>query len=126
MPKKVAIKVYHGFGHMHDLLVFGHVFQKNAPIRTHYTRNPWRNMVRLLRLFFLKPVPKVPLVLDWEGQPVKGHSEQDGFFHIEWASRESTPAGWHTVKVSCNNNDQVPCEVGVGKIFVPHITQYAF
>src|SRR5688500_1043602 len=126
MPKKVAIKVYHGFGHMHDLTVFGHVFRKNAKIRTHYTRNPVRNFFRLLRLFFLKPVPDVSLSLKWEGQLVKAHSEYDGFFHAEWSSHKETDAGWHAVKVFCDSTDVMPCDPGEGSIFIPHITQFGF
>lgn len=125
MPKRIAIKVYHGFGHKHDLLVFGHVFRKNAKVHTHYTHNPVQNLFRLLKLFFLKPVPDIPLSLEWEGQSVKGESEKDGFFHIEWSSDKETDAGWHSVKVSCNNK-QVPCLPGEGKIFIPHLTQFGF
>jgi phosphatidate phosphatase APP1 len=123
MPKKIAIKVYHGYGHMHDLVAFGHVFRRNAKLHTHYTRNPVRNLIRLLRLFFLQPVPNIPVTVEWEGQIVDGHSESDGFFRVEWSSNTTTPAGWHEVQVRCDRKNAEP---GHGRIFVPHITQYAF
>jgi phosphatidate phosphatase APP1 len=125
MPKKLAIKIYHGFGHMHDLLVFGHVFRKNAKVQTHYTHNPLVNMIRLLKYFFLKPVPGVPLTLDWNGQTIKDESESDGFFSIEWSSEGETAAGWHDVKVDCLV-EGMSCIPGEGKIFVPHSTQFGF
>jgi phosphatidate phosphatase APP1 len=125
MPKKLAIKIYHGFGHMHDLLVFGHVFEKNVRIRTHYTHNPLVNMVRLLKYFFLKPVPGVPVTLHWNGQSIKGKSEADGFLSIEWSSKNEVEAGWHDVKVGCTQ-DGISCIPGEGKIFVPHSTQFGF
>ena len=125
MPKKLAVKIYHGFGHMHDLLVFGHVFRKNARVHTHYTYNPLANMLRLLKYFFLKPVPDIPLTLEWNDQSVKGKSEDDGFFSIEWSAEREIEAGWHDVKVKCAGESR-SCIPGEGKVFVPHSTQYAF
>ena len=81
-------------------------------------------MVRLIRLFFIRPIPHVPLVLDWNNQQVAGQSEFDGFVKFEWASETSVAAGWHEVTVKSGAGaDQV---TGRGGLFVPHITQYGF
>ena len=125
-PKNVQapfVKVYHGFGHAHDLHVFGHVFKKQPPgLRT--GNNLLANIYNLLRLFFVKPLGGVPVRLLWEQQQIDGTTETDGFFHFEWQSIESVPAGRHTVTVQCMNEQGQPIAWGQGMIQVPHITQY--
>lgn len=122
MSSKAAIKVYHGFGHKHNMEVFGHVFGKKASFIHHSSRNPLVNLLALFRLFFMKPLAHVPVHIQWGGQVVHSHSEYDGFFRFSWNSVEETPAGWHDVEVKSTN--EVSVSLGRGKIFVPHITQY--
>lgn len=120
MSKQKAIKIYHGFGHKHDLVVFGHVFRQLPKYAASPSRNPVVNLFRLLRLFFIKPVAEAPLQLTWDHQGLNGKSEFDGFFRFEWVSRKETPAGWHPVVVKSDT------AIGRGEVFVPHLTQYAF
>lgn len=124
MSKKGAIKVYHGFGHKHDMEIFGHVFSKSGVLRQRYSRNPLTNMLTLFRLFLVKPVAKIPVQLTWQQQVVPSHTEYDGFFRFAWAANEETPAGLHEVEVC--GADGVVVEPAKGHIFVPHITQFAF
>lgn len=116
------IRIYHGYGHKHNLLLYGHVLKGKPPARKKFSNNRLRNMVRLLRLFFIKPLPDVPLTLSWNQQRIEGKSEFDGFIKFEWESDESVPAGWHSVSVS--TNDATDQATGHGGLFVPHITQY--
>ncbi|MET0634895.1 MAG: phosphatase domain-containing protein [Chitinophagaceae bacterium] len=116
------IRLYHGYGHTHDLLLYGHVMSGKAPARKKFTNNRLRNMVHLVRLFFIRPLPDVPLTLQWNKQLLNGRSEYDGFIKFEWASDESVPAGWHGVEVRSDDTGQVV--TGKGGVFVPHITQY--
>jgi phosphatidate phosphatase APP1 len=122
MSKKLAIKVYHGFGHTHDIVLYGHVFRKHPPIYHHYYNSHFRNMLRLLQLFFVKPVPNVPVQFKWQDQVVDAKTEYDGFFRAEWTSTKETEAGWHDIKVRVPGEEQI----GEGKIYIPHSTQYAF
>lgn len=124
--KKIAIKVYHGFGHAHDIVLYGHAFRKKARSFDQFSNNPITNLLRLLRLFFVKPVPGVDIEVEWQEQRIKGHTEDDGFFRAEWTSATDIDAGWHGVRVTGSRADGGLQGEGVGKIFVPHLTQYAF
>jgi len=124
MNNKGSIKVYHGFGHKHDMEVFGHVFNKQRTLRDKYSANVILNMTALFRLFFVKPLPEIPVQLTWQKQKIEGQTEYDGFFRIAWQSVEEVPAGWHNVEVSGQNG--IGIQTGHGKIFVPHITQFGF
>lgn len=121
---KKYIKLYHGYGHKNDLLLYGHLLARRPVMRKRYSRNIFSNIIYLLRLFFVKPVPCAPVELNWHGQVLQQTTERDGFIKFEWNSRESIPAGWHPVSVQYKANGQPV--TGNGQLFVPHITQYAF
>jgi phosphatidate phosphatase APP1 len=123
-PGKKFIKIYHGYGHMHDLLLYGHLFNRKTVTRKRYSKNAFSNIVYLLRLFFVKPVPHANVELYWQNQVFNQKTETDGFIKFEWASVKPVPAGWHPVKVQYNEEGK-PVS-GEGELFVPHKTQYAF
>ena len=50
------IKVYHGYGHQHDLVLYGHVLKGKPSERGKLTANTFKNVVGLIRLFFVKPL----------------------------------------------------------------------
>lgn len=121
---KKFVKIYHGYGHQHDMLLYGHLFTHPTVTRKRYSRNVFSNIIYLLRLFFIKTVPCAPVELHWGNQLIQQKTERDGFIKFEWASREPVPAGWHDVAVEYEEpGEQV---TGKGQLFVPHITQYAF
>jgi len=126
MFDKADVKIYHGFGHTHDLVVFGHVFKRKPSPRNKYTENVFHNIIQLLKLFFVKPLPNVPVQLTWQGQIFKSKTEKDGFFRFSWKSANHIPAGWHSLIVECLNTNGDVIGSDDGKIFVPHITQFAF
>jgi phosphatidate phosphatase APP1 len=126
MQERTAIKIYHGYGHTHDLFVFGHVFKKLPAKRKKYTNNPFSNIIRLFRLFFVKPLPRVRVRLLWYDQLLEGISETDGFFKFEWKATHEVAAGWHPVVVNSLDENGLVTGKGEGMIFIPHSTQYGF
>jgi phosphatidate phosphatase APP1 len=127
MGKKVAsIKVYHGYGHTHNLVVYGHVFKFKAKTEQNFSNNFFVNLVHIFKLFVVKPYPFVNVTLDFNGQLVDTKTAYDGFFKFEWKSNIDVPAGWHQVNVKAFDDNGVELAQAEGKIFVPHITQYAF
>src|SRR3954465_13691982 len=92
------VKVYHGYGHTHDLIVYGHVFKSRPVIRRKYTSNVLVNILHLVRLFFVEPLPCAKVQLEWRNQTYYSQAEDDGFFKFEWASENVSP-GWHKVVV---------------------------
>ncbi|HKG07758.1 MAG TPA: phosphatase domain-containing protein [Pedobacter sp.] len=126
MNKSVAVKVYHGYGHTHNLVVYGHVFKHKAKTKQVFSNNFLVNIVHLLKLFILKPYPFVQVRLTFNGQEVYQKTEYDGFFKFEWAAYQNVEAGWNGVMVEALDEHGVVLATGQGQIFVPHITQYAF
>ncbi len=126
MNKSTSVKVYHGYGHTHNLVVYGHVFRFKAKTTQKFSNRLFVNIVHLFKLFILKPYPFVKVRLLFNGQVINNTTEYDGFFKFEWKANEEVKAGWHGVQVEAIDEDGSVLASGLGKIFVPHITQYAF
>lgn len=120
-----TVKVYNGYGHTHDLVVYGHVFRNKPVIRRKYTNNVLLNVMHIIRLFFVEPMPCVKVQLQWRDQTFDSQTEDDGFFKFEWSSHDVN-AGWHQVVVRYIDKGGSTVASGEGKVFVPHSTQYAF
>jgi phosphatidate phosphatase APP1 len=126
MNQKVSIKVYHGYGHTKNLVVYGHVFKKRAATNQVYSNSFFTNIIYLLKLFILKPYAFAKVRLNFYGQIIDQTAAYDGFFKFEWAATESVSAGWHEVKVEALDDSEVALATHTGSVYVPHITQYAF
>ncbi len=124
---RLFVKIYHGYGHAQNLIVFGHVL-KNKPAHTseQYTHNIMPNIVRLIRLFIVKPVAGARLRLRWGNQLQYTTSQEDGFFKFEWQAPEGVKAGWNRITIDCIDEQDNILGTGEGHLFVPHIAQYAF
>jgi phosphatidate phosphatase APP1 len=118
-----TVKVYKGFGHENNLIVSGHVLAVSSVPTTTYSKSILRNIFHLFKLFFVKPLPGVPVVLRWNEQRVYAKTEADGFFKLEWVSDTKVAAGLHPVQVDCLDPEGAVLASGQGEFFVPHITQ---
>jgi phosphatidate phosphatase APP1 len=118
-----VIKVYQGFGHQQHMVVFGHVLARSPRPQSYARNNIIRNMLQLLRLFFVKPLPGAHVQLQWENKVIETSTEYDGFFKLEWASPSSVPAGTHRVTVAYIDQTNNQVYRGEGSVVVPHITQ---
>jgi phosphatidate phosphatase APP1 len=126
MSNAASLKVYHGYGHTHNLVVYGHVFKFKAKTTQNFSNNLFVNIAHLFKLFVIKPYPFVRVRLYFYHQMVEQKTEYDGFFKFEWEAETDVAAGWHDVKVEALDNHAEVIAQGEGKIYVPHITQYAF
>ena len=123
---KASVKVYHGYGHTHNLIVFGHVLRNRLFIQRHYTRNIFVNIFNVFRSFFITPLHDASVRLQWQNQTFYSKTEKDGFFKFEWESDNEVEAGWHILSVDLIDTYGNTTATGEGKIFVPHKTQYGF
>lgn len=121
-----TVKVYHGYGHKNNLVIYGHVLAGKPAMRTKFTDNIFYNIWHLFKLFLVKPVPLVKVQLTWENQVFYSKTDVKGFFKFEWASDNDVEAGWHFVTVNFLNEQNQVVNTGEGKVFVPHSTQYGF
>lgn len=126
MKKKAAVKIYHGFGHTHNLIVFGHVFKKLPAVRFSYRDNIFLNIFHLFKLFLVKPLPYVTVRLMLENNTVETKTADDGFFKFEWEADHEIAAGWHTVTVNSYDENGEMTATAEGNVFIPHSTQYGF
>jgi phosphatidate phosphatase APP1 len=115
--------VYKGFGHANNLVVTGHVLGVSSFPTVRYSGNIFLNVFHLFKLFFVKPLAGVPVILYWNHQRIHAVTEKDGFFRFEWVSDTSVPAGIHEVTVSHVSETGEVIASGKGAFFVPHITQ---
>lgn len=121
-----TVKVYHGYGHTHNLVVYGHVLAGKAVSPRKYNHHVGTNVLHLAKLFFIKPIANVQVQLQWENQPFYSTTRTDGFFKFEWQSTTEVAAGWHPIMVHLLNKQGDIAATGEGKVFVPHSTQYGF
>ncbi|WP_432714506.1 App1 family protein [Pedobacter sp.] len=126
MNKSASVKIYHGYGHTHNLVVYGHVFKYRALTHQVFSDNLFVNILHLLKLFVLKPMPFTKVRLRFLDDVVDQKTEYDGFFRFEWEASKNVNAGWHVVKVETLDEEDNVIAESAGKIYVPHITQYAF
>jgi len=122
----ISVKVYHGFGHKHNLTLYGHVYKNRFAKERNYHTNIIANIIYLVKLFCIKPVNGAKVQLVWNGQVIPGTTEEDGFYKFEWQSEDEVPAGWHPVEVNLLNDNGEIVKTGRGKVFVPHVTQFGF
>lgn len=126
MNNSVSVKIYHGYGHTHNLVVYGHAFRFRAKSTQNYSNNLFVNIIYLIKLFMLKPYPQARVRLSFYDQQLEGMTAYDGFFKFEWEALTEVSAGWHPVKAELLDENGLVLATNAGSIYVPHITQYAF
>ncbi|RYU94736.1 App1 family protein [Emticicia agri] len=122
----VFVKVYHGYGHTHNLVVYGHVLAGKPAKPDKFSDNLIINTLQLVRLFFVKPLANIRVSLQWGNKQLYNTTESDGFFKFEWQSDTEVDAGWHEITIHVVNEQNQSIVSGKGKIFIPHSTQYGF
>ena len=95
-----VIKVYNGYGSYDKLLIFGHALKLSPLPRKKYRKNVFSNSYGLLRLFMVRPLVNARLKVIWESNIFETHTEDDGFFKLEWKPDRPLSPGWYSVMVS--------------------------
>jgi phosphatidate phosphatase APP1 len=126
LTNELLIKVYHGYGHVEQLVIYGHVFRQSPLPRKRYSKSVLNNTWALLRLFMVKPYPNARLQMTWQGQQLNTVSDENGFYKFEWKDQPPLEQGWHEVIVELVNKDNVVLTQSKGSIYIPHPTQYGF
>lgn len=121
-----SVKVYNGYGHKNNIILYGHVLCGKHANENRYSNNPLINALHLLRLFMVKPKSGFLLEMHWGKQIFTTTSEEDGFFKFEWQSDHEVEAGWHSIVVKLLSNTHETLAHTTGKVFIPNSTQYAF
>jgi phosphatidate phosphatase APP1 len=125
ISNKPVIKLYNGYGQSNSLLIMGHVLKRSPLPPRHYRKNFLANTIALIRLFIVKPMPKVKLVLQWDEQELDVLTDKDGFFKFEWKDRPPLPQGWQQVRVRAYQGSK-EIATAEGQVYIPYTTQYGF
>lgn len=126
LTDRTIIKVYHGFGHAHDLTVYGHVLKFGPIPRKHYSKSVITNTLALLRLFMVKPYAAANVEMNWKGKIYTAETDNDGFFAFKWEADPDLAHGWHDLTIDMTDANRNMIASGKGGVYVPHSTQYAF
>jgi phosphatidate phosphatase APP1 len=124
-----VLKVYHGYGNASEMLLFGHVFSLSPLPRKKYRKNFWTNTLALLRSFMVWRVADAVVTVEWEDQLVHSTTAKDGFFRLDWKTKNPAKPGLHTVQVQLRKSPAKDASIiatAPGYIVVPHANQYAF
>lgn len=121
-----SVKVYNGYGHKNNIILYGHVLRGYHTLENRYSNNPFINALHLLRLFMVKPRSGFLLEMHWGEQIFVTLSQEDGFFKFEWQSNVEVTAGWHSIDVFLLSSKREILTKAIGKVFIPNSTQYAF
>jgi phosphatidate phosphatase APP1 len=126
LTRETVIKVYHGYGHAEQLLLYGHVFRQSPLPRKRYRQSILNNSWALLRLFLVKPYPNARLRTRWDGQELYSDADASGFFKFEWKDIPPLEQGWNELTVELLDRENRVISTGRGSIYIPHSTQYGF
>ena len=120
-----VIKLYHGYGHTNQLVIYGHVLKFSPLPRKKYRKSVLRNTWALLRLFMVKPFANVEVAMKWEEETFFVTTDESGFFKFEWKDKPPLHRGWLQVTVMANYEHKIVAEEK-GTVYIPHQTQYGF
>jgi phosphatidate phosphatase APP1 len=126
LTDKIIIKVYHGYGYLDQLIIYGHVLKFGPIPRRRYSRNVITNTLALLRLFMVKPYAKATVQIEWKGEVFTTETDTDGFFRFQWKNSETFSHGWLDVTVKMIDDKGDFLAEGRGFVYLPHVTQYGF
>ncbi len=119
-----SIRLYDGYGDMHSIKIFGHVLQISPLPQQNISRSFLNNILSLLRLFIVKPLPRASVLLTLGSERYTTESDHNGFFQFLFKPVKQLEAGWHTAKVFYSDGfAEVSSEA---RVFIPHEYQYAF
>ena len=125
LTDRVTIKLYHGYGHTNNLVIYGHVLKLSPLPRKRYRQTVLANALALLRLFMVKPLAGANLRTTWQGKTIETVSDKDGFFKFEWQDEPPLEQGWHELQVDMLFGQNIFTSAK-GKIYIPYTTQYGF
>lgn len=119
-----VVKVYNGFGNGAHCILYGHALDLSPYPRKRFRDIKIVNILSVLRLFFVSPMPGYRLTLEWEGSLYECISEKDGLFKFEWPTGNIAP-GDYAVEVKLWAGEEI-IATGTGKIFVPLKNKFTF
>ena len=125
LSDRPIVKVYNSYGNNSHIIVMGHVLKFGPTPRRHYRKFFLPNMLAVFRLFMVRPWVGVTVQMEWEGVKYTSHTEQDGFYKIQFEPSVQVPPGWYKIQVTIETT-VLGHNTGYGELYVPYPYQFAF
>jgi phosphatidate phosphatase APP1 len=127
LTNEPVVKVYHGYGNVSQMIVFGHVFSLSPLPRKKYRKNFWTNTFALLRSFMVVRVANANVRMVWGGTVCETTTAKDGFFRFEWKHQAPMAPGNYKIQVQYySKQTNALFATGVGSVIIPYINQFSF
>lgn len=121
-----SIRLYPGFGHAEQIVIYGHALCFSPLPRKRYSDFFLMNLLALIRLFVVKQISGATVQLTWEGETFSTTTDTDGFIKLTWKSRTPLDFGWHVIEVHLLDKQGGIVASATGSVLIPHSTQYGF
>lgn len=126
MSNQYSVKLYRGYGHQHNMVVYGHAFRWKAKSKKDVYQGSLANMIHLLKLFMVKPYPFARVRLCFGEKMLETRAEKDGFFKFQWSMEGPLESGRHGAKVFLLAEHGDVLAEAESDVLVPDRTQLAF
>lgn len=120
---EIQLKIYRGYANEQQIIVFGHVFNKNSLSQYDLQGRRLRHAYAVLRMFKINTLGNVSVTLNFGGYDIRTKTLEDGYFRFALPYFEALQSGWHTFTVSAAINGTV-VEQG-GEFIKPYPGEYA-
>lgn len=126
MSDKGSIKLYRGYGHQKNLVMYGHAFEWKAKRKQEVYSGSIANMIHLLKMFMVRPYPYAKVRLKVMGREMETTAEEDGFFKFRWVMDEALQSGWYKAEAFLLSDQGAEVAFSESDVWVPDKTQLAF
>ena len=127
LTNQPVVKVYHGYGNVSQMIVFGHVFSLSPLARKKYRKNFWTNTFALLRSFMVVRVADAEVRMMWGGVVCETKTAKDGFYRFEWKHQAKMSPGIYRVQVQYYSKEtNTVFATGIGSVIIPYVNQFSF
>ncbi|HEA21384.1 hypothetical protein LCGC14_0580180 [marine sediment metagenome] len=121
---KVDLKIYRGYANEQEIILFGHIFKKNAPDHFGLEGRRLRYAYAVIRMFTIKTMGNVPIHLEFNEVKLMTKTLEDGYFRFAIPYTKPLASGWHEFKVSANIDNTYVEERG--EFIKPYSGEYGF
>ncbi|MFD2697731.1 App1 family protein [Mesonia sediminis] len=110
MPKD--LKIYRGYANQRKILIMGHVFEKNTPDIFKLDRKGWKHAKQVFQMFRVKTLANISITISFGNIRQTTKTLDDGHFRVMIPYEKSLSSGWHTFKVTVNDEKQTLSKKG--------------
>lgn len=122
---EIDVSVYRGYANEREIVIFGHVFKKNAPSRFVIDqKRKWKHAYAILQMFRVKTLEEAKVEITFKNIKQRTTSLKDGYFRCVIPYSEKLESGWHQFGVKVDFEGKQIKEQG--ELIKPFPGEYGF